>query len=205
MAISNGRGRTRNWATIGYQESLVSDWKNILSELAVPCFVSPLHDKDINSENNIKKPHYHILFMFDGVKSIEQAKELTDIIGSVGQENVMSTRGYARYLCHLDNPDKAQYSVEDVLSFGGANYMDMIASQTDKYAIIDEMMSFCDKYNVNSLYALMNYARKHREDWRKVLIDNGAYIMREWLTSRLWSISNGCAEIVDPDTGEILS
>lgn len=47
--------------------------------------------------------------MFDGVKTIEQAKDLFEQIGGVGCEKVNSIRGYARYLCHLDNPEKAQY------------------------------------------------------------------------------------------------
>ena len=51
------------------------------------------------------------MIMYDGKKSIEQAKENFDKIGGVGCEIVNSTRGYARYLCHLDNPDKEQLSL----------------------------------------------------------------------------------------------
>ena len=28
--------------------------------------------------------------------------------------------------------------------------------------------------------------------------------MREWLTSRKWSIDNNCEKIIDPSTGEII-
>lgn len=201
---TSGAGRSRTWATVVYADSVVENWKEILGELAVPCFISPYHDKDLNPNGEPKKPHWHILFMFDGVKSKEQIKEITDKIRSVGQENVASTRGYARYLCHLDNPEKVQYSPDDVVSYGGANYRDVIGLPSDKYIVLDEMMDFCDKYNVTSLYALMNYARKHREDWKRVLADSGAYIMREWLTSRKWSIENNCGEIIDPNTGEVI-
>lgn len=200
----SGTGRSRTWATVVYKDSVSPEWKNILAEMAVPCFISPYHDKDKNPDGETKKAHWHVLFMFDGVKSVEQIQKICDRICSVGQENVASTRGYARYLCHLDNPEKAQYNPDDVIAFGGADYRDVIGLPTDKYKCIDEMMDFCDKYNVNSLYSLMNYARKHREDWKRVLTDSGAYIMREWLTSRKWSIENGCAEIIDPETGEIL-
>lgn len=201
---TSGAGRSRTWATVVYADSVVENWKEILGELAVPCFISPYHDKDLNPNGEPKKPHWHILFMFDGVKSKEQIKEITDKIRSVGQENVASTRGYARYLCHLDNPEKVQYSPDDIVSYGGANYRDVIGLPSDKYIVLDEMMDFCDKYNVTSLYALMNYARKHREDWKRVLADSGAYIMREWLTSRKWSIENNCGEIIDPNTGEVI-
>lgn len=200
----NGAGRSRTWATVVYAESAIENWKEVLADMAVPCFISPYHDKDVNPDNTPKKPHWHVLFMFDGVKSKEQIKDITDTLRSVGQENVASTRGYARYLCHLDNPEKYQYQITDVIAYGGADYCDVISLPSDKYIAIDEMMDFCDKYNVVSLYVLMNYARKHREDWKRVLVDSGAYIMREWLTSRKWSIDTGLNEIIDPETGEII-
>lgn len=201
---SQGTGRSRTWATVVYADSAIPNWQDVLKELAIPCFISPYHEKDTNPDKTPKKPHWHVLFMFDGVKSKEQIKELCDSLRSVGQENVGSTRGYARYLCHLDNPEKAQYDPNEVIALGGADYREVIGLPSDKYIAIDEMMDFCDKYNVNSLYVLMNYARRHREDWKRVLTDSGAYIMREWLTSRKWSIDNGLDKIIDPETGEVL-
>ena len=201
---SQGLGRSRTWATVVYVDSAIPNWQDFLKNLAIPCFISPYHDKDVNPDKTSKKPHWHVLFMFDGVKSKEQIKEICDMLNSVGQENVGSTRGYARYLCHLDNADKAQYEPSEVIALGGADYREVIGLPSDKYISIDEMMDFCDKYNVNSLYALMNYARRHREDWKRVLTDSGSYIMREWLTSRKWSIENNCDKIIDPETGEVL-
>lgn len=201
---SQGAGRSRTFATIVYKDSAIPHWQDVLKEMAIPCFISPYHDKDVNPDKTPKKPHWHVLFMFDGVKSKEQIKEICDSLRSVGQENVASTRGYARYLCHLDNPEKAQYDPNEVIALGGADYREVIGLPSDKYIAIDEMMDFCDKYNVNSLYVLMNYARRHREDWKRVLTDSGAYIMREWLTSRKWSIDNGLDKIIDPETGEVL-
>lgn len=199
-----GHGRSRTWATVLYADSANPKWKEILGDLAIPCFVSPYHDKDKNPHGEDKKPHWHILFMFDGVKSVEQIQEICMQLCSVGQENVASTRGYARYLCHLDNPDKAQYDINDVLSFGGADYRDIIGLPSDKYLIISEMMDFCDTYNVCSFYTLVNYARRNKEDWCRALSDNCAYIMREWLESRLWSIQNGYDKIINPETGEVV-
>lgn len=199
-----GKERSRTWATILYADSANPNWRNILSELAIPCFVSPYHDRDMNPHGEHKKPHWHILFMFDGVKSLEQIQDISKQLCSVGQENVASTRGYARYLCHLDNPDKAQYNIDDVLSFGGADYKDVISLPSDKYIVIGEMMDFCDKYDVKSLYVLMKYARKNKEDWMRALSDNCGYIMREWLESRKWSIEHGLDQIIDPETGEVI-
>ena len=65
----SGRGRTRNFATVVYPESAPENWQDILVEQFVPAFISPLHDKDINPTGEIKKEHYHILIMFDSVKT----------------------------------------------------------------------------------------------------------------------------------------
>ena len=99
--------RTRNFATVVYPESAPDNWQEILSEQFVPAFISPLHDNDLNPTGEVKKPHYHVMIMFDSVKTREQAQDIFNLIGGVGCEIVQSLRGYARYLCHLDNPDKA--------------------------------------------------------------------------------------------------
>ena len=114
------RGRT--WATVLYPESASDNWLQILGEQCVPCFVSPLHNLDVNPDGEIKKAHYHILFTFEGKKTKEQVLEIVKLINGVGLEPVKSTRGYARYLCHLDNPEKHQYNIDDVVQFGGADY-----------------------------------------------------------------------------------
>lgn len=101
---TRGIGRTRNFATVVYPESASGDWMEKLADLKIKAFVSPLHDKDKNPDGEPKKAHYHVILMFDSVKSVEQVKEITDEIGGVGVEKINSLRGYARYLIHADNP-----------------------------------------------------------------------------------------------------
>ena len=196
--------RTRNYATVVYPESAPTDWKSILSEQFVSAFISPLHDKDVNPNGEMKKAHHHVIIMFEGPKTKEQAQELFEKIGGVGCEVVQSLRGYARYLCHLDNPEKTQYDTNDVVSVCGADYIGVICLSIDKLKAIDEMIDFCEEYNVTSFYALSKYARVHRSDWSRVLKESGTLFMREYLKSRQWSIDNGQTHIVDPNTGEVI-
>ena len=196
--------RGRNFATIVYPESAPDNWQEVLAGHFVPAFISPLHENDVNPTGEPKKSHYHVIFMFEGKKSIEQVKEIFDSFGGVGVEPVKSIRGYARYLCHLDNPEKAQYEPSKVRSICGADYMSTIGLAIDKYIAISEMEEFCDKYNVISFYALSKYARSHRQDWHRVLCDCATVYMREYLQSKQWSDEHGLSEIIDPETGEIL-
>lgn len=196
--------RYRNFATVVYKDSAPADWQDLLASHCVPAFVSPYHLDDINPDGTPKKPHWHVLLMFDSVKTVEQAKEVFDTISGVGCEIVKSLRGYARYLCHLDNPDKAQYRPDDVLNFCGADYHDTIGLAIDRYVCLTEMEDFCDNYNVLSYYALSKYARRHRPDWHRVLAESGTIHMREFLKSKKWSDEVGLNTIIDPDTGESL-
>ena len=184
---TSGKGRTRIFATVVYPESAPDNWQDILCEQFVPAFISPLHDKDINPTGEPKKPHYHVMIMFDGVKTIEQAKEVFTSISGVGCEKVNSVRGYARYLCHLDNPEKAQYSQELVRSLCGADYSGTIGLVTDKYKAIGEMIDFCKENDIFSYSDLLEYCRMEKFEWFRVLCDNGTVVMKEYLKSRSWS------------------
>ena len=195
--------RTRNFATVVYPESAPENWKEILFSHCVPAFVSPLHDKDVNPTGEPKKPHYHVMLMFEGKKSLTQVEEIFKTIEGVGCEVVKSVRGYARYLCHLDNPEKYQYDVSEVTCLA-SDYLGTIGLAIDKYVAIGEMHDFCDKYNVVSFYALATSARAHRSDWHRILCDCGSVFMREYLQSRQWSVDNGYNTIVDPETGEVI-
>lgn len=184
---SSGCGRTRNYATVVYPESAPENWRTVISELCIPCFVSPLHDQDVNSTGEPKKPHYHVLIMFEGVKTQDQAEAIFDLIGGVGCEKVQSIRGYARYLCHLDNPEKVQYNTEDVVMYGGADYIGIIGLAIDKYNAIGEMIDYCCSNQVYSYSDLLEWCRVNRFDWFRVLCDNGTFVIKEYLKSKMWT------------------
>lgn len=200
---SYGVGRTRNYASIVYPESASAEWQKVLAEQCVPAFISPLHE-DLNPDDSEKKPHWHVMLMFESVKNIEQAQEVFNLIGAVQCKRIESVRGYARYLCHLDNPDKKQYEPSEVQAYGGADYRATIGLASDKYAAIREMLAFCQKADVKSYADLLMYASLHREDWFKVLCDNGTMVMKEYLKSKEWTSINGGSKI-EPQTGKILN
>ena len=178
--------RVRNYATVVYPESAPADWVNKLEDVKVSAFISPLHDQDFNPDGEVKKSHYHVIIMFDGVKTEAQAREVFDSIGGVGCEAVKSIRAYARYLCHLDNPEKTQYSIEDVKSLCGADYSHTIGLAIDKYKAIGEMIDYCCEANVISYSDLLEYARSERFDWFRILCDCGTLVMKEYLKSKTW-------------------
>lgn len=179
-------GRSKNWATIVYPNSAPADWQEKIAGLKIWALVSPEHKDDVNPDGEPKKPHFHVLMKFSSVKNREQVIELVKEFGGVGAERVSDLRQYGRYLCHLDNPEKAQYNTQDVKTFGGSDYLTLIATTADKYLIIGDILDFCSNNAIYSYRALMDYCRKERQDWFRVLCDNGTYVVKEYLQSAYW-------------------
>lgn len=197
--------RTRVYATVIYPESAPKDWKEQLTQWHVAAIVSPLHDKDVNPDGTIKKPHHHIMFLFENKKSLEQIKPIFDSINAVGRENIISTRGYARYLCHLDNPEKAQYNTTDVLCFGGADYTALINSPSDDLKTLISVFDFIRRNQIRSLAHLIDYCVKYNSEWLMLITRDKAYIIDKYIKSASWELDSGQERpMITDDNGEVL-
>lgn len=188
--MSDGRkeSKTRYWAGIVYPESAPKDWKEQLADLHIQALISPLHEDDENPDGTKKKAHHHVIIMLDGPINSTRASVLMEgwCSTSKAPEYVKSIRGYARYLCHLDNPEKAQYNIDDVQEIGGVDYQEIIGLPSDKYLMIEQMQDWCDEQGIRSYAELSRYARKERKDWWRILCDIGSLQMYSYLKSASW-------------------
>lgn len=187
MNKNNTKPPIRNYATILYPESAKENWLQILQDLHIKILISPLHDKDVNEDGVIKKEHYHIMYVFDGKKTERQVQEINDMIGAVGIERINSLKGYARYLCHLDEKDKIKYPVSDVQALGGINYEEVIKEAADKYKISQEILSFCKQSGIVAYCDIVDYAIENNMEWYIQLIDN-PHVFINYLKSYTWKI-----------------
>lgn len=184
----NKSSKSRNFATVVYPESAPDDWLKILENTRVKSFVSPLHDSDVNPDGEIKKPHFHVLLVFDGPVTEEYGSSVLKSFGGVGRETVNSVRGYARYLCHLDDPSKAQYREQDVIAFNGADYAQVIALPSDKYQVVSEMLDWVVDNKIVTYKALMIFAKNERPSWFRALCDNCTMVMYQFIRSQAWEL-----------------
>lgn len=180
--------KSRNWTVIVYPESAPENWMTILDDLHVRALVSPLHDMDVDRDGTPKKPHWHVMVMFDGPKTLRAAKEALGSLGGTAPQMVASVEGTARYLCHLDNEEKAKYSIADVKQFGGVDYFELIETHSDRTQVIGEMQDWCDANGVTSYAELNRYARRYKRDWFRVLSTSATLTMKEYLRSLKWEI-----------------
>ena len=184
-------GRTRTWALIFYPESAPENWREIIAAQHCPAFVSPLHDQDVNPDGEPKKPHWHLLLMYTGKKAKSTVQALADELNAPCPQPVADKRGYARYLCHIDNPEKHQYQTGDVLAFGGADFTEYVLGAADTDTALGEMMDWCVSQGCYSFYRLSLYARQNRPDWFRVITSSRTVFLTAWLKSMQWEIREG--------------
>lgn len=196
--------RIRNWAFLVYptKEQLAAlgseydgsdgygtapdNWRDILDEEHIQWIESPLHDKDINPNKTTKKPHWHIVLLFEGKKSYEQIKSITDTLNAPIPQKCASVKGAVRYMAHLDHADKYQYDRGLIIGHGGADVAEYVKpTSSSRYQLIGEMMDFVRDKDIIEMEDLLYYARTERfDDWFPLLCDNSAYIMGAMIKSR---------------------
>ena len=100
---------SRTWATIVYQESCKEDWIDDLEQLKIPCYVSPLHDKDISKDGTLKKAHWHVIIVVDKRTGyIEMNNIMRNLTHCPYIQKCRSLRNAYDYFLHINAPEKYQ-------------------------------------------------------------------------------------------------
>ena len=184
--VNNTPKTARNFSFIAYPENISFD--ELVKKLKKFCekfVISPLHDADLNGDDSEKKAHWHIYLYFEGKKSLKQVNEFAKECNGAFAIIVTNRVGLMRYLCHLDNPEKAQYDKKDVYACGidyertimsKDDYDDLATSQVEN--IIDEQcftsLAKLQRYLKENHYSLWQYVRKHTY-YINNYIKSGAY------------------------------
>lgn len=177
--------RTRNWWFVLYPESAPPDWRDTLDELHIQYAISPLHDRDVDANGELKKPHWHVILVFEGVKSYSQIKEITDSLNAPIPQAVNGLVGTVRYLVHRDNPDKAQYPAEEIVCGGGFDIAEVMnRSASDKRRIVREIYEFISMNDITEFYQLTDYAYHYNPDWFDILMDGHTVVFNAVIKSR---------------------
>ena len=106
--------KKRNWCFVVWPDSAPSNWRDILQQTGLMFAISPLHDSDINPTGETKKPHYHVIMVYGGPTTEKVAFSVAKQVGANCVQALEQIRGYYRYFTHKDNPEKFQYSENDI-------------------------------------------------------------------------------------------
>lgn len=177
----------RNVAVIVYAEDITKDeLVKRVSNLHVPAFISPLHDleKDYDESEDSKKSHYHVMLMYDSPRIDKKIEEDLLTFSNGRYKPLISARGYARYLIHLDDKDKTQYSPGDVMEFGGAVYKDYLTTDMDKAEDVCSIIDYIEEMDINTFRDLVIALRQDHKPWLYSIYEKGAYFFKEYLHDR---------------------
>ena len=162
----------RDWTFIVYPESAPDNWRTVLDETHLRWIESPLHDKDMNADGEIKKSHYHILLTFDGPVTEKQVIKLIDSLNTPLPKKVGSARGLVRYMAHLDNPEKYQYSRDEIVGHCGADvesYFEL--TKTSKMSVMKEIITYIYENKIDNYADFLMICIQHSDDWFDVAIN----------------------------------
>lgn len=177
--------KIRNFSFLIYPESAVNDWQTVLASFFLPCFYV-FHDKDN------KKPHYHVLVTPNNAISVNTVNTIVTAVGGANgcYERVTSTVGYARYLCHMDNPEKYQYLPDDVVCLCGADYQKITRTKSDedsaRLRVFREIFKFIRDNNFVSYAYFLDYCLDNEPSWFALAVSSHGRVIKDYIKSMYW-------------------
>ena len=182
--------KKREWTFVIYPESAPQDWRDIIRQRGLLAAASPLHDRDINADGTPKKPHYHIIVVYDGPTTYNNVLALSqgELCGTIPKV-LDSPRGMYTYFTHEDNPEKAQYERKDIEHFNGFNITDLCMLKASEIQEIKlRVLDFIDDNDIFEYADLVRYLRlAEMKDEAQVAMES-TFFFDKYITSRRNSI-----------------
>lgn len=204
QVAQEARDKTRCYWFVFWPESVnASKLFSIFRSSGLAIAVSPLHDRDVRDSDTgeLSKPHYHVLVRFPSPRYLEPVRRLvgswmfdadaltsSDAAGVAVEWYVRPVSDYAgalRYLCHLDNPDKHQYAVNEVMTFGYIDvsmlYAKSVADDVESYY---ELISWCRQNPGRSYADLLDVVYDSGDRSLMRVLTRYSYTLKGYLTER---------------------
>lgn len=182
--MENKNKKTRSWTLIVYPESAPDNWRSIIDEEHIGWVESPLHDKDLNPDGDPKKPHWHVLLLFDGPTTFSNAKRIADAVNSPIPQAVGSARGMVRYMIHMDNPEKYQYSIDDIVAHGGVDVQSFFElTATNRLNVLKDIVLYVYENHVTSFSDLVYTAISTSDDWFNIVANYNTLFLNKLVDS----------------------
>lgn len=209
--------RHKCWMLIFYPDSAPPEWPELLSDIHLPVWVSPVHDRDkwtaADEKKNpqhvaetLKKAHYHLICQYE--TQVDRDTFLRDFGFLNGPESVKVVKSLismVRYLVHADDKDKAQYEKADVRVFGGAS-VDLVEQlgSHERHEALKAMRAFIRDNGIVDFCDFVDYCDDCEVTWAGLLDDNSSYVIEKYIKSRRYKLMEAQRMGVDPATGEVI-
>lgn len=185
MVSNKANVKKRNWAFVLYPESAPDDWIEQLRQTGLQCAISPLHDKDIDPTGEPKKAHHHIILCYAGPTSFNVVRQLTERLNQPIPQALEQVRGYYRYLTHKDNPEKYQYSDDDIKTLNGFNISDFVElSKSEVLEIKRKLQNLIREIDILEYSDFMDFLLDNEMSLEYEVGSNNTYFFEKYISSR---------------------
>lgn len=112
-----------------------------------------------------KKAHIHLIVIVKGPQTREDFSAMfLDLIWIHPNkwQRVVHLDSMTRYMAHMDNPEKAQYSCFDIKGWGGFNLKPLTIQKSDEYTkamAMASVMDYIEENNVRYYHRLVKWAK----------------------------------------------
>ena len=108
------------------------------------------HDKDIDDEGNLKKPHYHIVLKLKNACTISALSKRINVDENMIEMVKKSLNGCLKYLIHYGSDDKYQYNKTEVKSNSDAlkrRFDDLVTKDVPEVDKVISIQQFIEEHN----------------------------------------------------------
>lgn len=182
--MSNNTVRGRDWTFIVYPDSAPANWRDLLDDQHVKWIESPLHDKDVDANGQLKKPHWHVLLSFDGPVTSKVVERVIKPLNGPVPQKVASARGMVRYFIHMDNPDKYQYDKSDIIGHCGADVNSYFTlNETDRLSVLKDIARFIYDNEIDNYIEFVMKCIQLSDDWFDIAVNKNTYAVDKMINS----------------------
>lgn len=155
-------------ANVNWESNIPSNSADVLPLIIAWCkskgyqYAYILHDKDVDENGNLKKPHIHLIIRFKGTNSIDKFAREYRISGHMIQVIEDWTES-VRYLVHMSkrsmgDTSKYKYPIPDINSnFDLATYFISDDLGQQEVEVVIQLIDYVLEYHA-SYYQLLKYA-----------------------------------------------
>ena len=176
----------RDWTFLVYPESAPANWREILDETHIRWVESPLHDQDVNENGELKKAHKHILLSSDGPITEQAVMKIIEPLKGPIPKKVGSAKGLVRYMAHLDNPEKYQYPVDEIIGHNGADvasYFEL--TMTNKIVMMKDIVKFIYEEEIDNYADFLMLCIEKSDDWFNIAVNHNTLAINK-LIDAMW-------------------
>lgn len=152
--------------TVGYftEEMIIEGIKTLFDKIEKYCYI--LHDKDTKEDGTSKHAHYHLFLQFSQQVDFSViAKAFKQKENRIKKIAAGSYNGAVHYLVHLKEPDKFQYSVDEVkANFDYKKYIEDLKNKKSSQKRLSEIREGIEtgkirRFNLYESITMEEYAR----------------------------------------------